>query len=137
MSEELGQLAASAANTVVTLMITDTWKQCRSGVISLWQRFQPERSDSVARDLDDSQAELERAQQVGDAETQRELLSQWRGRFRRFLRDFPDAADLLEALIADVGSSNPSGPGVVIQQRAVASGKGSRVYQAGGDQINH
>ncbi|MFB7614729.1 hypothetical protein [Kitasatospora sp. NPDC056181] len=137
MSEELGQLAASAANTVVTLMLTDAWSRCRSGVISLWQRFRPEQSDGVAHDLDDSQAELERAQNLGDTETEQELLAQWSGRFRRLLRDFPEAADALDALRGEDGSSNGSARGAVIQQMAVASGKGSRVYQAGGSQINH
>ncbi|NUR58400.1 MAG: hypothetical protein HOV87_06865 [Catenulispora sp.] len=136
MSEELGQLAASAAKTVVTLMLTDTWNGCRAGVISLWRRFHPEQSDSVARDLDDSQAELDHAREIGDPETRRELLAQWSGRFRRLLRDFPDAADALDTLIGEFGGSN-TGRGTVIQQTAVASGKGARVYQAGGDQINH
>lgn len=137
MSEELSQLAASAAKTVLTLMLTDTWNGCRSGVVSLWRRFRPEQSDSVARDLDDSRAELGRAQEIGDPDTQRELLAQWSGRFRRFLRDFPDAADALDTLVGELGGSNTGGRGTVIQQSAVASGKGARVYQAGGDQINH
>lgn len=137
MSTELANLAASAANTVVALMLTDTWNRARSGVISLWQRSRPEQGDDVARDLDDSRSELERAREVGDSDTEGELQAQWAGRFRRFLRDHPAAAEDLRALLNETRRPEDVIADVSIRQTASASGRNARVYQAGGDQINH
>ncbi|MFH8404308.1 hypothetical protein ACH4FX_05970 [Streptomyces sp. NPDC018019] len=135
MSTDLGGLAASAANTVVGLMLTDAWGQTKERVLALVRRFRPEQEESLANRLEASRSELENAQNAGDGEALQEVSSEWAGWLRRFLRDCPAAADDLKTLLEDNKAIDVGSGTVTITQSARASGR-AHIYQAGGNQFN-
>jgi hypothetical protein len=113
-------------------MATDAWQATREGIIQLWRRMQPQRTDMVTAELEAGQAEVLAAVAVDDQEVLSDLRNEWQGRFRRLLVARPEAAAELRRLL-DVLS--PEGPAAApaVAQRAHASGH-ARVYQAGRDQ---
>jgi hypothetical protein len=128
---EIMALASTAGTTVVTLMATDAWERTRDAVTSLWGRVHPERTDTVAGELEATREELLAAEPDGDLDTRQELQAEWQGRIRRLLVARPDAAEELRALLQEFDASDAASP--VVTQHATASGS-ARVYQAGRDQ---
>ncbi len=101
MEAELVALAGSGASTLVGLMVSDGWEQVRRRVARL-----------LARDGDEAsaEAELERsrdgvvaARDAGDEDGEADYRDEWSARLRRFLRNDPQAARELFALLAELG----------------------------------
>jgi hypothetical protein len=134
MGPEIAELARNAGTTVVTLMATQAWESARDGVVALWQRFQPARSESVGSELEATREDLLLARESGDADTEAELTAEWQARVRRLLLAQPEVADELRRILAELSPELPrQQPSVEVRLRAEVSGSG-RVYQAGRDQ---
>jgi len=134
MGPEIAELARTAGTTMVTLMAGQAWESAREGLVSLWQRFQPDRAEAVGGELEAARADLLLAQQAGDTDTEAELSAEWQARIRRLLLARPEVADELRRVLAELTPQLPDQrPSVDVRLRAEVSGSG-RVYQAGRDQ---
>ncbi|MFG2622531.1 hypothetical protein ACGFXC_33445 [Streptomyces sp. NPDC048507] len=110
-------------------MASQGWETARDGMVALWQRFQPSRSEAVAEDLAATREEL-----LGsgpDSET--ELVAEWQARVRRLLLSHPDVAGELRRILDELHPQPSSAESGTTTLNARASGRG-RVYQAGRDQ---
>lgn len=135
MDSEFTSLARSAGGTVVTLVASDAWRAAREGIVRLWRRFQPDRAETVAAELDVSRDDILAVLDAAAADDERttdEIRAEWQGRFRRLLVAHPEAAGELRRLLAELAPRDAA-TAVTVDQRATASGS-ARVYQAGRDQ---
>jgi hypothetical protein len=132
---ELVELTSTAAKTVVTLLVTESWTRVTSAVGALWRRVHPDRAETVEAELAETRAELLTARETGDEQAEVALAQEWQGRIRRLIAADPDAIEELRALVAELGAgqgdTGASQAGRV-DMRARATGHG-RVYQAGRD----
>jgi hypothetical protein len=134
MGPEIAELARTAGTTMVTLMAGQAWESAREGLVSLWQRFQPDRAEAVGGELEATREDLLLAQQTGDADTESELTAEWQARVRRLLVARPEVADELRCILAELSPPPSKAQSVTeVRLRAEVSGSG-RVYQAGRDQ---
>ncbi|MEU4462630.1 hypothetical protein AB0G20_02720 [Streptomyces sp. NPDC024017] len=134
MGPEIAELARTAGTTMVTLMAGQAWESAREGLVSLWQRFQPDRAEAVSGELEATREDLLLAQRTGDADTESELTAEWQARVRRLLVARPEVADELRRILAELSpQSAEAQSSVEVRLRAEVSGSG-RVYQAGRDQ---
>ncbi|MCP9207379.1 hypothetical protein [Streptomyces cucumeris] len=135
MDPQIADLARTAGTTMVTLMTTNAWESARDGLVSLWQRFQPARAESIGEELEASRADLLLARETGDAESEAELTTEWQGRVRRLLVARPEVAEELRRILDELNPRLPDQRPAVgeIHLTAEASGSG-RIYQAGRDQ---
>ncbi|OLZ65711.1 hypothetical protein AV521_30300 [Streptomyces sp. IMTB 2501] len=134
MGPEIAELARTAGTTMVTLMAGQAWEAAREGLVSLWRRFQPDRAEAVAGELDAAREDLLLAQQSGDTDTEAELTAEWQARVRRLLAARPEVAEELRRILAELTPQLPDQRSSVdIRLHAEVSGSG-RVYQAGRDQ---
>ncbi|GHC62251.1 hypothetical protein RFN57_17015 [Streptomyces violaceochromogenes] len=134
MGPEIAELARTAGTTMVTLMAGQAWESAREGLVSLWQRFQPDRAEAVGGELEATREDLLLAQRTGDADTESELAAEWQARVRRLLVARPEVADELRGILAELDPRSAEAQSVVeVRLRAEVSGSG-RVYQAGRDQ---
>ncbi|WP_202510789.1 hypothetical protein [Streptomyces sp. SID5643] len=134
MGPEIAELARTAGTTMVTLMAGQAWESAREGLVSLWQRFQPDRAEAVGGELEATREDLLLAQRTGDAEAASELTAEWQARVRRLLVARPEVADELRRILAELTpATSQAQSGVEVRLRAEVSGSG-RVYQAGRDQ---
>lgn len=133
MDPALLAIATSSANALVSLMTTDLWERTKNGVSELFSRFSKS-SEIVERELEDSRNELTASTDRDDLEdTTAEMQQLWRGKFRRLLTEYPDAAEDLKNIITlwqnSSGDTNVES-GNVIHQTATAHDS-SRIYQQG------
>ncbi|AOR29771.1 hypothetical protein BFF78_00495 [Streptomyces fodineus] len=134
MGPEIADLARTAGTTMVTLMAGQAWEAAREGLVSLWRRFQPERAEAVAGELDAARDDLLLAQRSGDTDTEAELTAEWQARVRRLLAARPEVAEELRRVLAELAPQLPDQRASAgIRLNADVSGSG-RVYQAGRDQ---
>ncbi|MER5830691.1 hypothetical protein ABT116_07605 [Streptomyces sp. NPDC002130] len=134
MGPEIAELARIAGTTMVTLMTGQAWESAREGLVSLWQRFQPDRAEAVGGELEATREDLLLARRTGDDDTESELTAEWQARVRRLLVARPEVADELRRILAELSPQPPEAQSVVeVRLRAEVSGSG-RVYQAGRDQ---
>lgn len=134
MGPEIAELARTAGTTMVTLMAGQAWESAREGLVSLWQRFQPARAETVGSELEATREDLLLARESGDTDTEAELTGEWQARVRRLLLAQPEVADELRRILAELSPELPDQrPSVDVRLRAEVSGSG-RVYQAGRDQ---
>ncbi|MFJ3694615.1 hypothetical protein ACIPW9_10940 [Streptomyces sp. NPDC090052] len=130
MDPEIAALASTAGTTLVTMLTTDAWNSVRDGLVSLWQRAQPDRAPAIAGELDVTRDELLGAQAVGDREAEAEVRAEWQGRIRRLIAAHPELIEELRAMVAELAPDDAAPP--TVTQRATASGR-ARVYQSGRD----
>lgn len=134
MGPEIAELARTAGTTMVTLMAGQAWESAREGLVSLWQRFQPDRAEAVGGELEATREDLLLAQRTGDADTESELTAEWQAKVRRLLIARPEVAEELRRILAELSPQPAEAQSVVdVRLRAEVSGSG-RVYQAGRDQ---
>ena len=134
MGPEIAELARTAGTTMVTLMAGQAWESAREGLVSLWQRFQPDRAEAVCGELEATREDLLLAQRTGDADTESELTAEWQAKVRRLLIARPEVAEELRRILAELSPQPAEAQSVVdVRLRAEVSGSG-RVYQAGRDQ---
>lgn len=130
---ELGELAVTAATTLVKAMTTDGWERIKQAVANLWHRRRPEQVERVACDLDEARSELTNALERGDTETEAALVAEWQGRLRRLLAADRKAVGELQALL---GLGQVVTEGNVRFGSVTHSGTGD-VHQAGRDMTIH
>ena len=134
MGPEIAELARTAGTTMVTLMAGQAWESAREGLVSLWQRVQPDRAEAVGGELEATREDLLLAQRTGDADTESELTAEWQAKVRRLLIARPEVAEELRRILAELSPQPAEAQSVVdVRLRAEVSGSG-RVYQAGRDQ---
>ena len=134
MGPEIAELARTAGTTMVTLIAGQAWESAREGLVSLWQRFQPDRAEAVGGELEATREDLLLAQRTGDADTESELTAEWQAKVRRLLIARPEVAEELRRILAELSPQPAEAQSVVdVRLRAEVSGSG-RVYQAGRDQ---
>ncbi|MFE9248737.1 hypothetical protein [Streptomyces sp. NPDC007088] len=103
---DVGALAASGATTLVGLMVSEGWGQVRDRAARFFGRGGDE--DAAGAELELSRTELAEAREQGDEEAAADVQAALRARFRRVLRDRPEAADELRALLDELA---PRGAG--------------------------
>lgn len=136
MDAELTAVISTAATTLVKLLTTDSWELAKSAVGPLWRRVHPDHDAVIEAELADSRAELLAARGAGDAQVERDVEIEWRGRLRSLVLMDPGIADELSRLVRDLGaalSALQQAPAGRVDMRVHASGH-SQVYQAGRDQ---
>jgi hypothetical protein len=133
----MDEFALAAASAMMTAMATDAWSEVRAGVVSLWHRVYPERVPAIESELVDVRNELVVSRQAGDGEVEKELAADWRRKFQRLMRDYPELVPELRILeeewtrLAPAAERDRFGT-TNIKQTAIATGRGT-IYQAGRD----
>lgn len=97
---DVGALAASGATTLVGLMVSEGWNQVRDRVANFFGREGDE--DAAGAELELSRAELAEAREQGDEEAAADVQAALRARFRRALREHPETAEELRALLDEL-----------------------------------
>ncbi|NGO14125.1 hypothetical protein G5C60_42675 [Streptomyces sp. HC44] len=100
MDAELTALAAAGATALVQQMVTDGWGNVRDRVVAFFSRGRDE--EVVEGELEESRAELAAARAAEDEEAAADVQASWRSRLRRTLRDDPEAAAELRALLDEL-----------------------------------
>ncbi|TLS42513.1 hypothetical protein FE633_30705 [Streptomyces montanus] len=112
MDAELTALAAAGATALVQQMVTDGWGNVRDRVVAFFSRGRDE--EIVEGELEESRAELVAAQDAEDEEAAADVQASWRSRLRRTLRDDPEAAAELRALLDELAPPSAAlAPGTV------------------------
>ncbi|MFC5668419.1 hypothetical protein ACFP3U_36360 [Kitasatospora misakiensis] len=131
MEAEIAQLVTTGATTVVGLMATEGWTQLRSRLARLLGRGRD--AEEVSAELEEIRVEVVRAD--GDAELVGDQAAELRNRIRRLLRQDPQAAVELRALLEEFTPRQQSGS-TVYNQISGGTFNGS-VIQAGRIGHNH
>ncbi|MGA4842632.1 hypothetical protein [Streptomyces sp. G45] len=106
MDPEVTALAAAGATALVQAMVGDGWTHARDRVAAFLGRRRDGGEDGLAGELDEARAELTASR---DATVEEGLRVEWRNRMRRALRDDPEAARELRALLAELGYEGEGG----------------------------
>src|SRR5438067_12554878 len=102
MDAQLVALAVGAANTAVTLLVTDGWRAVADGLGGLWRRVRPDRAEAVQAELVQARDELLAAQAAGAdqaRQVQEAMVEEWRARLARLLATHPALAGELRRLV--------------------------------------
>lgn len=135
VESELAALATTAASTLVEQWTTEGWRRVAAAVGALWRTVYPDRGDAIEAEAADTRDAVVRAREVGDEETERELVVEWRSRLRRLLAAEPRAAEELRRLLVEWQPGEPMAGDTRtgrMTMRVRASGN-SRVSMAGRD----
>jgi hypothetical protein len=100
---DIDVLAALAANTLVTTAVTDAFDALRDKLASLLSRGKPD--PAVQRRLDATRQQLTAAAPGEQESQQADQARQWQTRFADLLTDHPEAAEELQALLAEFNSA--------------------------------
>ncbi|MEU6633335.1 hypothetical protein ABZ905_34360 [Streptomyces parvus] len=106
MSDPMAVLAMTGATTVVAAMATSVWEGTREQVVDLFRRRDEDRGAVVRTQLD-GDAELVSGEE--DETVRDDLVRPWARRLAALLRDHPEAADELRALVEDSDGSRDGG----------------------------
>ncbi|MFH8465610.1 hypothetical protein [Streptomyces sp. NPDC017991] len=129
MEAELAALAAAGATALVQQMVTDGWGNVRDRVVALFSRGRDE--EVVQGELEESRTDLVAARDAGDEDAAADVEASWRVRLRRTLRDDPEAAAELRALLDELGPQ-PTAPTTLTVHNSVSGGVSQGVVVQGG-----
>ncbi|MFF3674652.1 hypothetical protein ACFYYS_11775 [Streptomyces sp. NPDC002120] len=101
MSDPMTVLAMTGATTVVAAMATSAWEGTRERVVALFHRRGDERSTVLQAQLD-GDAELVTGESDDTDGVRNDLVRLWARRIGALLREHPETADELRALIEEV-----------------------------------
>ncbi|MFD9403097.1 hypothetical protein ACFWA4_30285 [Streptomyces sp. NPDC060011] len=102
---ELAPLALTGATTLVAAIATDAWQVARTGVARLFRRRDQVLQSAIEAQL---QGNATLVAQAEDAEQARQaLIPMWQLELKQLLRQHPDAADELQALINEISAAMP------------------------------
>jgi hypothetical protein len=99
---ELVALAAAGATTLVQQMATDGWNRARDRVTAFLARRGSASADDLTARLDASRTDVTQALRSGDEDWAGGVRSEWMNQFRRHLRDHPEDAEELRALLGEL-----------------------------------
>ncbi|MFJ4097774.1 hypothetical protein ACIPYS_39955 [Kitasatospora sp. NPDC089913] len=125
MEAEIAQLVTTGATTVVGLMATEAWTQLRSRLAGLLGRGRD--AEEVSAELEEIRVEVVRAD--GDAELVGDQAAELRNRIRRALRQDPQAAAELAALLREFAPRQQ--PGLTVHNEIRGGTFNESVVQAG------
>jgi hypothetical protein len=102
---DVADLASLAANTVVAATVTDVYDGIRDRVARLFGRGNPD--PVTARRLDKTRAELSDATSTSAEQLRAAHAAQWQVRFGDLVDAYPDIADELARLAAEIQAELP------------------------------
>jgi hypothetical protein len=138
MSDDLDDLARTAAEALVSAMMTDSWEAVKDRFVKLVGRKHERRMDAA-------RAEIAAASGADRGQEQLAQARAWGTRLRDSLDDDPNAVQGLRALLAELRAPSPGTP---LPSQHVHADHGSRVINAGnisnnrgdiiaGDKVQH
>ncbi|MFB7510259.1 hypothetical protein [Streptomyces broussonetiae] len=98
MDSEMAALAASGATTLVSLMVTDSWMHARELVARYFSRIGTD--ETSITNLDTTRTRLLAAEARGDAQTTRDITTEWDAYLRHLLQSGSATGDDLRELLA-------------------------------------
>ncbi|MEU7382131.1 hypothetical protein AB0A91_19465 [Streptomyces sp. NPDC042207] len=134
LEESLTALAASGGAAVVAAMATDAWASTRAAVVRLFRRAGEEQQTAVRVCLADDASLVTGASDAVQA--RQALLTAWQLRLETLVREHPDAAEELRALISGSLSALPQHERHWVQNN-VARDHGQVFAALGGNVIVH
>jgi hypothetical protein len=127
-------LVLAAGTTLVSAMATDAWLEARASVLELWRRVHPDRVVTVEAELAEVRADVLAARDVGDGQTEAQIAADWQRRLHRMLTLDPSLGTELRRVLDELSPLvAPGSADSTVTQRATVSGRGNRVFQAGGN----
>jgi hypothetical protein len=135
---ELAELTATAAATLVRALVSDGWELARSSMAALWKRAHPERATMIEAELAETREVALDARRSADPDAEEQLITEWQSRLRRLVVADPALAEDLRRLLTQwlrsesEGEDGERGPRVHVEQHVRASDH-SRVVIAGRD----
>ncbi|MFF8835810.1 hypothetical protein [Streptomyces sp. NPDC015130] len=108
MSDPMTVLAMTGATTVVAAMATSVWEGTRDRVVDLFRRRDEDRGEVVRAQLD-GDAELVLGEGDDTDGVRDDLVRPWARRLAVLLRDHPEAAEELRALVEDSAAPRDGG----------------------------
>lgn len=99
MDADIVALVNSGATTLLGLMVTDAWGRTKKAAAGLFSHGDGDVASAVESDLDDSRERLQVAFTTGDREVEAELVTEWRSRLRRAVKDDDHAVDMLRDFV--------------------------------------
>jgi hypothetical protein len=92
-------IVVAFGTALVSAMATDTWRQARASVVTLWRRVHPQQAETVEADLEGLRAQVLDARQAGRVDTEQALVGVWQGRLQQLLLDVPALATELRRVL--------------------------------------
>jgi hypothetical protein len=120
--DELTGLAVAGATALVTQMVTDGWTQARDRVAAFLARRRGGDEEAVQGELERSRADLVAARDAGDEETAADIQEEWRIRMRRTLRNDPQAAAELRAILDELAPAPDTRSGGIVNNNTISGG---------------
>ncbi|MFL1903797.1 hypothetical protein ACJWDR_32515 [Streptomyces tauricus] len=130
MEAELAALAAAGATALVQQMVTDGWGNVRDRVVAFFARGRDE--EVVQGELEESRADLVAARDADDEDAADDVRASWRVRLRRTLRDDPEVAAELRALLDELSPPPSTAPSSLTVHNSVSGGVPGGVVVQGG-----
>lgn len=131
----LGELAHQGAVALVGAMATSTFPAAREGIARLFGRLGPDQERTAQTQLDADGDLVTGAEDAERDDVREELAMGWRRRLARLLRDDPDGAQELRALLVRLRAALPEDRQRWVQT-AIARDHGT-VYAAMGGNVIH
>jgi hypothetical protein len=138
MDPTLVTLAMAAASKIVTSMAGDAWEKTKARLSGLLAAEGSPQEMATLGQLEASKHELMQSVQGGDQEAVQEITQEWQARFRRLLKDRPDAAVMLRDILDELDDTKDSASQSHIDQLTISARAqdNSTVFQQGqGTQI--
>jgi hypothetical protein len=104
---ELVALAATAGSALVGAIATDAWQLARSGFGRLFGRYDRRRQEIIEAAMDHDARAIEQAENAHRDSRRTRVAAQWQARLRDLLVEYPDIADYLRPLVAQVNAAGP------------------------------
>ncbi len=137
MEAELVALASAGATALVQQMAGEAWEQVRGRVTAFFARRSGGDPEVIGEELDEARGELAAAAESGDddatAEARTGAHAEWKNRLRRALRNDPEAAAELRALLDELDQGSPTITRQTVETHNTISGgvQHGMVIQAG------
>ena len=103
---DMTELASLAANTVVAAAVTDTFEGVRDRIARLFGRDKPD--PATERRLEATRAELSKVTGTDASSVEVAQQVQWRVRFSDLCETYPEAAEELTQLVAELRTQLPA-----------------------------
>jgi 1,6-anhydro-N-acetylmuramate kinase len=137
VAELLLPLAIAGGSTLVNAIATDAWKAARGGIARLFSRSGERRAALVSEWLDKDAEAVEAADEPTRDQLRQQLAATWQTRLADLLAEFPEAAEELKALTAEVRQALPE-PQQQYIQNITASAQGATAQGVMfGNIVNH
>lgn len=130
MDAELVALASSGATALVSLLVTDGWKEAKGLVVQVFRRHGHADTSTIEADLESARAELIEAHASQGPASEADLEAEWRSRFRHLLASQPDSEEELRDVVAKLLESAAVNRPATANLHAHAENH-SHVYQVG------